>query len=52
VTRRGSVTTLTGVEATPKRRKGGDDVSWTDVNLTEPKIKKFYTVNSVAINGR
>jgi hypothetical protein len=40
-----------GGEAAPGRKKGGDDASWVGVNLTE-KIKKIYTVDSVAINGR
>jgi hypothetical protein len=30
-----------GGEATPRRGKGGDDVSWADVNLTEPKFSSF-----------
>jgi hypothetical protein len=32
--------------------KGGDDVSWVDVNLTGIKMKKIYAVDSVATNGR
>jgi hypothetical protein len=31
------VATSTGGEMTPERRRGGDDISWTDVNLTGPK---------------
>jgi hypothetical protein len=27
-------------EATPERRKGGDDANWVDVNLTKPKNKE------------
>jgi hypothetical protein len=34
------------------RRKGVDDVSWVDTNLTELKIKKIHTVNSVGTTGR
>jgi hypothetical protein len=37
VTRCGSVTTSTGGEVAPRRRKGGDDACWADVNLTGPK---------------
>jgi hypothetical protein len=39
VIRRGGVATSAGGEATPGREKGGDDTSWADVNLTEPKNK-------------
>jgi hypothetical protein len=34
VTCRGGVPTSTGGEATARRGKGGEDVGWTDVNLT------------------
>jgi hypothetical protein len=47
----GVVATSIGGEATPGREKGGDDVSWADVNLIGPKIKKIHTVNSTASNG-
>jgi hypothetical protein len=40
-----------GGEVAPGRGKGGDDGSWTDVNLTRQKIKKVYTVDSAATNG-
>jgi hypothetical protein len=40
VTRCGSVTMSTGGEAAPGREKGGDNASWTDVNLTGPKYKE------------
>jgi hypothetical protein len=30
--------------------KGGDDVSWADVNLTGPKMKKIHTVDSAGTN--
>jgi hypothetical protein len=40
--RRGGVTTSDGEEAAPGRRKGGDDTSWTDANLTGPKNEKKY----------
>jgi hypothetical protein len=33
--------TSVGEEAAPERRKGGDDTSWSGMNLTDPKIKKF-----------
>jgi hypothetical protein len=38
--------------APPGRGKGGDDASWPDANLTEPKIKKIHAVDSAATNGR
>jgi hypothetical protein len=37
VTWRDGMTTSVEEEMTPKRGKGGDDASWTDTNLTEPK---------------
>jgi hypothetical protein len=37
VTQRGGVATSAGGEATPERRKGGDDVNWAGVNLTRSK---------------
>jgi hypothetical protein len=43
MTRCGGVATSVGGEATPKREKGGDDVSWVDANLTGPKNKKKFT---------
>jgi hypothetical protein len=30
--------------------RGGDNVSWADVNLTGPKNEKKYTIDSTAIN--
>jgi hypothetical protein len=45
------MTTSAGGEVAPGREKGGDDVNWADVNLIK-KMKKIYTVDSVAINGR
>jgi hypothetical protein len=39
-------------EMTPERKKGGDDVSWTEVNLTRSKNKKIYAVDLTATNGR
>jgi hypothetical protein len=44
--------TSVGGEVTPERRKGGDDVSYADVNLTRLKIKKIHTVDSAGTNGR
>jgi hypothetical protein len=35
-----------------REKKGGDDVSWADANLTGPKNKKKYEVDSASINGR
>jgi hypothetical protein len=40
VTRRGGVTTLAGGDATPRRENGGDDVSWSAVNLSRSKNKE------------
>jgi hypothetical protein len=40
VTWRNSVATSAGVEATPERKKEGDDTSWDDANLTGPKSKE------------
>jgi hypothetical protein len=40
VTRHGGVTTSTGGNATLERGNEGDNVSWTDVNLTMPKNKE------------
>jgi hypothetical protein len=36
---------------TPGRGYGGDDTSCANVNLTGPKNKKIYVIDSVAING-
>jgi hypothetical protein len=41
------VTTSARGEAALKRRKGGDDVSRVDTNLTGPKIKKIHAVSTV-----
>jgi hypothetical protein len=40
MTRCSGVMTSAGVETTLERRKGGDDVSWADVNLTGLKNKE------------
>jgi hypothetical protein len=45
VTRCGGVTTLGGGEATPCRKKVGDDVSWADTNITWPKNKEIHMVD-------
>jgi hypothetical protein len=37
VTWRDDITMSDGGEAATGREKGGDDASWTDANLTEPK---------------
>jgi hypothetical protein len=52
VTRRNGVMTLTGGETAPERRKGGDEVSWDDANLTGLKNKKNHVVHSTGTNGR
>jgi hypothetical protein len=51
MTRHDDVMTSTGGEAAPGRGKGGDDVSWADVNLNRPKIKKIHAVDSATTNG-
>jgi hypothetical protein len=38
-------------EATSRRRKGGDDANWADMNLTGPKIKKIHAVDLGATTG-
>jgi hypothetical protein len=40
VARCSGVATSAGREATPRREKGEDDVSWADANLTVPKNKE------------
>jgi hypothetical protein len=52
VTWRGGVTTSVRGDAISKRGKGGDNVSWADMNLTRPKMKKMHAVDSAAINER
>jgi hypothetical protein len=52
VTRHNDVATSVRGEATLRRRKGGGDASWADVNPTGQKMKKIHVVDSVAINGR
>jgi hypothetical protein len=47
VTWHDSVMTSVRGEATPGRRKGGDDV-----NLTRPKNEKNHTVDLAGINGQ
>jgi hypothetical protein len=37
VTQRDGVTTSVGGEVTPGRGKRGDDISWADTNIIEPK---------------
>jgi hypothetical protein len=43
--------TSAGGEAASERWKGGDNVSWADVNFTEPKNKEIYAVDSTSTNG-
>jgi hypothetical protein len=52
VTRCSGMMTSTRGEAAPGRGKGGDNAGWADVNLTGPKMKKIYVVDSVASSGR
>jgi hypothetical protein len=40
MTQCGGEATSTGGEVTPGREKGGDDVSWADMNLSKSKNKK------------
>jgi hypothetical protein len=44
VTRRGGIVTSVRGEAALGRGKGGDDVSWADINLTGSKNKKIHAV--------
>jgi hypothetical protein len=44
--------TSTRGEAALGRKKGGDDASWVDVNLTRPKMKKMHVVDLAVSNGR
>jgi hypothetical protein len=41
MTRCNGVVTSAGGEAAPERRKGADDASWVDVNLTKLKIEEY-----------
>jgi hypothetical protein len=50
VTRRGAMVTSAGGEAASEMKKGGDDASWTDVNLTYQKMKKIHAIDLVATN--
>jgi hypothetical protein len=53
MTRRGGVTISAGAEATPRRGKGGNDISWASVNLTRPKkMKKIYAVDLTSTIGQ
>jgi hypothetical protein len=52
VTRCRGVTTSTDGEATPRREKGGNNISWADTNLVGLKIKKIYAVDSAGTNKR
>jgi hypothetical protein len=40
MTQCGGEATSTGGEVTPEREKGGDDVSWADMNLSKSKNKE------------
>jgi hypothetical protein len=52
VTWRGGVAMSAEGEAASGRRKRADDTSWAVANLTVPKNKKIYTVDSAATNGQ
>jgi hypothetical protein len=52
VTQCGDVTTSIGGEAAPRRKRGGNDISWVNTNLTEKKNKKNHAVDSTGTNGR
>jgi hypothetical protein len=52
MTRCGGVRTSTRGETALGRGKGGDDVSWTSVNLIGPKNKKIDAVDSTGTNER
>jgi hypothetical protein len=49
VTWRCAMTISARGEATPRRGKGGDDVSWADASLLGQKVKKIHVVNSDVI---
>jgi hypothetical protein len=51
MTQCGGVMTSAGGDATLERKKGGDDVSWANANLTGVKIKKIHMVDSAGTNG-
>jgi hypothetical protein len=51
VTQCSGVETSVGGETALGRGKGGDDASWADTDLTEPKKKKIHVVDSAAINN-
>jgi hypothetical protein len=52
VTRCGGMTMSAGGEATPRREKRGNNISWADANLVGLKIKKIYAVDSTGTNKR
>jgi hypothetical protein len=52
VTQRGGVMMLVGGEAAPGRGKEGDDAIGLTRILPGQKMKKNYTVDSAATNGR
>jgi hypothetical protein len=52
VTRYDSVATSDGGEAAPGRGKGGDDVSWANINLIGLINEENSHVDSVATNGQ
>jgi hypothetical protein len=51
VTQCSGVETSVGGETALGKGKGGDDASWADADLTEPKKKKIHAVDSAAINN-
>jgi hypothetical protein len=50
MTRRDGVMTPVREDAASERGNGGDDPSWSDVNLIGPKMKKIHTVDSACTN--
>jgi hypothetical protein len=44
------MTMSTVEEATPSRKKKGDNAIWTDLNLIELKNKKNHTINLATTN--
>jgi hypothetical protein len=53
VTRCDDVATSAGGETAPERGKGGDAISWTDVNLSgSKKLRKFmWSIQLVQMDG-
>jgi hypothetical protein len=41
MTRRGGVTTSAEGDVTPGRERGGDNISWADMNLYRPNLSNY-----------